>query len=146
MAHDAKDFVVSNARAALAQPLRASSATGKTETIAKETRHSEFGAVPSYLKERQAVWAREADAKRKAEEEKDVPRGMRIMPEEERLETIAMLEASLKETREALSKFKFVVDVPSQVRRKAELEEKLTKLEEALRVFSKPRVLVKLDA
>lgn len=108
-------------------------------------KHESYGAVPAYLRERQAQWAREAEAKAKAEAEKDVPKGMRLLPESERLETLSMLEAKMAETREELSKFKLRLVVPSHIKRKADLEEKLSKMEEAQRVFSKTRVFVKLD-
>lgn len=111
--------------------------------IAK-AKHAEYGAVPAYLRERQAQWAREAEAKAKAEAEKDVPKGMRLLPEAERLETLSMLEAKIAETRDELSKFKLRLVVPSHIKRKSDLEEKLTKMEEAVRVFSKTRVFVKL--
>jgi hypothetical protein len=41
---------------------------------------------------------------------------------------------------------KLHVTVPSQVRRKAELEAKMAQLEDAVAVFSRTRVFVKLDA
>ncbi len=36
------------------------------------------------------------------------------------------------------------VEIPSALRRKAELEAKVGKLEDAVRIFSRPRVFVKL--
>ena len=36
------------------------------------------------------------------------------------------------------------VEIPSALRRKAELEGKVSKLEDAVKVFSRPRVFVKL--
>lgn len=102
--------------------------------------------MPAYLRERQAEWAAAAAAKKKAESEADVPSGMRLMSEPERVETLDMVRAGIADTHAALSKFKLLVDTPSQVRRKAELEAKLAQLEEAQRVFSRTRVFVKLDA
>jgi hypothetical protein len=48
------------------------------------------------------------------------------------------------EARTALGRIKMTTDVPSQLRKKAELEDKLTKLEAAIKIFSQPRVFVRL--
>jgi hypothetical protein len=137
-----RDFLHDNAVAARERPKSGHAKPRKTEPV---PRHEEFGEVPTYLKVRQAEWAKEAEVKRKAAEDKDVPAGMRLMPDSERLETLELLKAGISETQAALSKFKLNVTVPSQVRRKAELENKMTQLEEAQRVFGKTRVFVKLD-
>lgn len=104
------------------------------------------GEVPRYLKERQAEWAAVEAAKRKAEEDKDIPPGMRVMPDAERTDMLAMLREGIAEAKEELSKFRLVTTVPSQLRKKTELEGKLAKMEEAVHVFSRERVFVKLDA
>jgi len=139
----ARDFVHTNIRSAVeaGRPTSRPGTAGSTPE-----KHAEYGTVPEYLRARQAEWAAEAAVAAKKEAEKDVPPGMRLMPEDERLATLAMLDAGITETRDALSKFKLTVVVPSQQRRKAELEAKITQLEDAVRVFSRTRVFVKLDA
>lgn len=106
-------------------------------------RHSEYGAVPKYLRDRQAEWAAAEEARKKAEADKDVPKGMRIMPEGERLDMLAMLRDSIAEARDELSKFRLVLSVPSQIKRRSDLEAKLAQMEEAVGVFSRERVFVK---
>lgn len=106
-------------------------------------RHTEYGAVPKYLRERQAEWAAAEEARKKAEADKDVPKGMRIMPEAERLDMLAMLRDSILEAKDELSKFKLVLSVPSQIKRRGDLEAKLAQMEEAVAVFSRERVFVK---
>ena len=129
---------------------------------------------PSDLKDRQRQWAAAAEEQRLAAENADVPRGMRVMGDAEKAESIALLEASMADCREELSRFKLRVELPSQIRRHgeswdqtqgsrserfseaslalpspyhaAELEAKMRKMEEALAVFRRPRVFVQLDA
>lgn len=108
-------------------------------------RHEEFGAVPKYLQDRQKQWALEAEERKKKEAEKDIPAGMRLMPEQERQETLAMLEKSIQEARDELGRFKLRLTVPSQIQRKAAVEDKIVQLEKAVGVFSRPKVFVKID-
>jgi hypothetical protein len=109
------------------------------------SKRADFGAVPAYLKARQAEWAAAEDAKKAAAAASDVPPGMRVMGEAERADTLAMLAAGIADTKAALSAMKLHVDVPSHIRRKADLEAKLAKLEAAVGVFSRPRVFVNID-
>lgn len=107
-------------------------------------KRTDYGEVPAYLKARQAEWAAAEAARKKAAEEADVPAGMRVMPEAERLETLDLLRSGIAEAQAELSRFKLRVVVPSHVARKAELEAKIDQLEKAMGVFSKTRVLVKI--
>ena len=67
------------------------------------------------------------------------------MSEAEKAESIALLEASMADCREELSKFKLRIELPTQIRRHAELEAKMKKMEEAMGVFRRPRVFVQRD-
>jgi len=138
-----KDFLSENARAAMAERARAA----EVDPAAPLPRGADYGKLPGYLRERKEAWAAEAEARRAAElEAQGCPRGHRLMPEAERLETLALLRASCGEARDALQRMPLRVEIPSAVRKKHELEAKLTKLEEALKVFERPRVFVKIDA
>jgi hypothetical protein len=70
---------------------------------------------------------------------------MRLMPEAERLETLALLRSGIAEVQAELSRFKLRLVVPSHIARKAELEARLDKMEAAVGVFSKTKVLVKIE-
>jgi hypothetical protein len=148
------------------------------------TQRENYGKVPEYLEARKAHWAVEESAARKEREIREAcPPGHRMMPEEERAETLALvtqsLEAAKKEvsgewgsaghclplrhcqcthpsisptytlaththTHTQLTAMPLRVEIPSALRRKAELEGKVSKLEDAVKVFSRPRVFVKL--
>lgn len=72
-----------------------------------------------------------------------IPDGMRIMGDDERTDTLAVLEKNKEEVERELSHLPFVVKVPSQVRLKNQLERRLHEIEEAKKIFSRPKVLVK---
>lgn len=140
-----RDFVAHNTTAAVAAAAAAASAkrgSGKAD----DARHRAYGAVPDYLKDRQKQWAAAEEEKRVAAENADVPRGMRVMSDAEKAESIALLEASMADCAAELSRFKLRVELPSQVKRHAELEMKMKKMEDAMAIFRRPRVFVQLDA
>jgi hypothetical protein len=67
---------------------------------------------------------------------------MRMLPEEERQETLAMLEKNKQEVDKAIRALPFVIETPSQIRRQNELNARLKEIEEAVRIFSRSKVLV----
>jgi Calmodulin-binding len=73
-----------------------------------------------------------------------IPEGMRIMPEEERLETLAILETNRLEVEQEIQKLPFVIETPSAVKHKNHLEKRLQEIEEATKIFSRSKVLVKI--
>lgn len=67
---------------------------------------------------------------------------MRLLPEEERLETLAILERNKHDVERALQGLPIIIETPSQIRRKDELEKRLKEIEDAFKVFSRSKVLV----
>ncbi|RYH12570.1 hypothetical protein EON65_37915 [archaeon] len=55
---------------------------------ALEPRHEEYGQVPQYLQQRREQWEADEDAKRRNAPDPDCPPGMKLMPEQERLQTL----------------------------------------------------------
>lgn len=110
-------------------------------------KHEEYGAVPTYLRERKDKWAvEEAERKKASEEAALCPPGHRLLAEEERLETLELLKKSAADTKDALSRMPLRVELPSALRKMQEMEDKLKKLEASLVLFSKPRVYVRIGA
>lgn len=138
-----RDFVRANvATLAAAAPRRRPS----VDPAAPAPKPADYGAVPAYLAARKADWAADADARaRAAEEAARCPPGHRLLGDGEREETLALLRASLAEAADAVARQPLRVESISAVRRAAELEAKLDKLEKAVALFSKPRVYVRLD-
>jgi Calmodulin-binding len=81
-----------------------------------------------------------------AKEASLIPAGMRLLSDEERIETLEILESNRQEVEHSLQRMPVVVETLSQVKHKTQLERKLNEIEEAKRIFSRPKVLVKNDA
>ncbi|KAJ3031987.1 UNVERIFIED_CONTAM: hypothetical protein HDU68_009088 [Siphonaria sp. JEL0065] len=70
---------------------------------------------------------------------------MKLLPEEERLETLAFLEESMKAQKKLLhelSQFGLVVETAKMKNKRSMLETKLNEIEEAIGVFSRKKVFV----
>ena len=76
------------------------------------------------------------------EEKAKMPPGTRLMPENERLETLNDLHDSKRELNTALEKLPVVSKTLQMERHKKDLEEKLMKIEKAIETFSRKTVYV----
>ena len=70
------------------------------------------------------------------------PPGTRLMPEDERLETLKDLIDSKKEVNSVLERLPVVSKTLTMERHKKDLETKLIRIEKAIETFSKPKVYV----
>lgn len=141
-----RDFVRENAAEVASKAASPRTARGRrVEADPDFTKREGYGKVPNYLIQRKVELAREAEAKRAAQEAEAVPAGMRVMPEDERQETLQLLAKSKREAYDRLQQMPFVCETPSQKRAKEETEKRITELEEAERAFARKRVLVKAD-
>ncbi|KAG2494455.1 hypothetical protein HYH03_007507 [Edaphochlamys debaryana] len=104
----------------------------------------DFGQVPQYLLERKLQMAADQEAAVRAKEAALIPPGMRLMPEEERQETLELLKKNRDEVDRAIQGLPLRIETPSAIRRKDELERRLREIEDALKIFSRPKVLVHL--
>ena len=104
--------------------------------------HKNQGKVPSYLNK--YAKEREKEAKRKAAEIEmsKHPPGTRLMPEEERQETLRDLKEAQAATKAKYESLPVVAHSGKMERHKVELEEKMLRLEKAVATFSKPTVYV----
>lgn len=108
----------------------------------QRARHSSFGRIPRYLLERKEQWAQEEEERRRDAPDPDCPPGMVLLDEDERLRTLQVLATSLEEARLRMNRLPLRVETLSQVRRKNELEAKLREIEDAIKVFDRPKVYV----
>lgn len=70
-----------------------------------EPKREGYGKVPTYLESRKAEWAAKSEKERKEKEIRDAcPPGHRMMPEEERVETLAMVTSALEIAKKEVSK------------------------------------------
>jgi hypothetical protein len=106
------------------------------------SRHNEFGRVPAYLEERKAQWEEQEAERIRNAPDPNCPRGMCIMPESERLDTLRTLRESLRECQNQLERMPFVIETPSMKKKHTDLEFKMKEIEQAIAIFSKPKVYV----
>lgn len=109
------------------------------------SKHDEYGRVPEYLEERKAKWAEDEEEIRRRRPDPNCPPGMCLMPEEERMQTLEVLQQSKTEALNQLRKLPFVVETPMMKKKQEYLEGKLREIEGALVIFSKPKVYIAKD-
>jgi hypothetical protein len=104
------------------------------------------GAIPKYLQERQQAWQKEKEQRKRDAPDTACPPGHVKLPDSERLETLKMLKKRHAELVQQLNMLPVSMDTLKVRNRKIELEKELNKLEEGIKVFSRPKVFVKIDA
>ncbi|XP_043964401.1 enkurin domain-containing protein 1 isoform X2 [Gambusia affinis] len=138
------DFVKYNARAARKTSLRRSQSL--TNLRDKPIPSAVKGQVPQYLEERKKQWQKEEEERKRNAPDPRVPAGHMTLPESERQETLK----SLKDTHDSLVSELLSLPLKSdglRVRtRRAQLDCRLSEIEEAIRIFSRDRVYVKVDS
>lgn len=103
------------------------------------------GKVPKYLKNRQEKWKQDEARRIANTPDPSIPPGHTLMPREERLQTLASLEKNHEELVTQLNALPVRVDTLRVKTKKSELEKKLVEIEDAIKIFSRPKVFVKLD-
>ncbi|XP_064016698.1 enkurin domain-containing protein 1 isoform X2 [Pogoniulus pusillus] len=147
------DFIKHNARNAKRAPLRRSqSLQALAELLEQKQQEQEDynrqqkGHVPQYLLQRRELWRRQREEQLRSLPDPDTPPGHSLVPEGQRLETLSNLEQSQEQLVKELLMLPVRADTLSLQKRRVELERKLSQLEEAIRIFSRPKVFIKLDS
>mmetsp|Transcript_37004 Transcript_37004/g.37657 ORF Transcript_37004/g.37657 Transcript_37004/m.37657 type:complete len:300 (+) Transcript_37004:183-1082(+) len=109
-------------------------------------KHEAYGRLPDYLMERKMKAAIDEEERKKNAPDPDCPRGMKRMPEEERLSTLEVLTSSKEECMRQLSKLPFIIDTPMLKNKQENLEQKLREIDNALELFRKPKVFIAMDS
>merc|ERR1719222_171857 len=108
-------------------------------------RKQDYGKVPQYMKEmKMEKEAKEREAVLEAERRK-IPPGMRKMTDEERAETMQILECNKKQIMDSIKNLPLVIETPSMKRYQSELNQKMNEIEKTMAVFRKPIVFVAMD-
>ncbi|MFT7805051.1 enkurin domain-containing protein 1-like [Arapaima gigas] len=140
------DFVSLNARAAGKTALRRSQSLQNISSQQQKSVCAPKGLVPQYLEKRKEQWQREEEERRRNLPDPSVPAGHTLVPEKERQEMLQ----SLKNTQQSLVKELLAlpvrVDTLSIQSRRAELDRRLSELDEAIKIFSRDKVFVKIDS
>ncbi|XP_063168921.1 enkurin domain-containing protein 1 [Candoia aspera] len=147
------DFVSHNAQnAKRASMQRSRSLQSMTKVLEQKQKDLEEyntkqkGHVPRYLIERKDHWRREAEERLRNTPDPDTPPGHAMMPESQRLETLKNLRESQEKLLKDLLLLPVRIDTLSVQTRRVSLEKKLSQIEEALKIFSRAKVFIKLDS
>ncbi|XP_008334359.1 enkurin domain-containing protein 1 [Cynoglossus semilaevis] len=138
------DFIRHNARAAGKAGLRRSQSL--TNLRDKPVPSAVKGQVPQYLEERKEQWRREAEERRKNAPDPTIPSGHTMMSESERQETLKSLKETHRSLVTELLSIPLKADNLSVRSRRAHLDCRLSEIEEAIKIFSRDKVYVKIDS
>merc|ERR1712070_105875 len=100
------------------------------ERIEPSQKHGNFGKVPAYLQTRKDELADKEAARQAALEAEDLPPGMKLLSEAERVAMLRKLEDSKKEVLGDLQKLPLTVETPSHIRHRNSLEDRLKEVED----------------
>nr|CAD7257706.1 unnamed protein product [Timema shepardi] len=100
--------------------------------------------VYRYLRDRQEQWQKALEAKLANIPDPLCPEGHVPLPDQERKETLNLLRNSYAEMVKELNMMPVRSDTLRARQRKIELESQLNKLEDGIKVFSRPRVFIKV--
>lgn len=147
--HNNYDFIKINGIAARQGKMtRAPSLTALDDLKKKqeeELKKYKKGEVPSYLKSRQEQWKKEEHDRIANAPDPSCPEGHRVLPEAERRETLELLKNKQQELIGKMSSLPLRTDTFRMRSCKQELEQKLAEMEEAIKIFSRPKVFVKVE-
>lgn len=141
------DFIKLNGRAVKHPHVpRAPSLTALDDL--KKKQEDEFkkhkkGEVPTYLRARKDQWKKEEEDRIANTPDPSCPEGHRVLPEAERRETLDLLKNKQQELISKLQSLPLRTDTFRMRSCKQELENKLAEMEEAIKIFSRPKVFVK---
>ncbi|XP_033475035.2 enkurin domain-containing protein 1 [Epinephelus lanceolatus] len=138
------DFIKHNARSAGKTVLRRSQSL--TNLREKPIPSAVIGQVPQYLEERKEQWQREEEERRRNAPDPTAPAGHTLMPESERQETLKSLKETHRSLVSELLSLPLKADNLGVRSRQAHLDCKLSEIEEAIKIFSRDKVYVKIDS
>ncbi|KAL9658281.1 hypothetical protein ABK040_015603 [Willaertia magna] len=141
-----KDYIKQNAKDELKQIATKNQNKLNRNETEEYQKPNEFGKIPKYLKDRKKQWEEEA-LRQKIEVQKvdECPPGMRLLPEEERLETLRELEKNKETVMTDIRKMPLICDTVVLQKRKTFLENKLLDIEAAIRTFSRKKLYIADD-
>lgn len=138
------DFVSHNARAASKTSLRRSQSL---QNLRDKTPPSAVkGKVPEYLEQRKVQWKKEEEERRRNTPDPSIPAGHTQMSERKRQETLQSLKETHRSLVSELLSLPVNTDTLSLRSRRAGLDQRLSEVEEAIKIFSRDKVYVKVDS
>ncbi|KTF79285.1 hypothetical protein cypCar_00047563 [Cyprinus carpio] len=100
----------------------------------------------SHLEQRKLQWKKEEDERRRNTPDPSIPAGHTQMSERERQETLRSLKDTHRSLVSELLSLPIKADTLSVRSRRAQLDQRLSEVEEAIKIFSRDKVYVKVDS
>ncbi|XP_059193889.1 enkurin domain-containing protein 1 isoform X2 [Centropristis striata] len=138
------DFVKHNARSAGKTLMRRSQSLSNLQD--KPIPSAIKGQVPQYLEERKEQWLKEEEERKRNAPDPSAPAGHTLMPESERQETLKSLKETHRSLVTELLSLPLKADNLSIRSRRGHLDCRLSEIEEAIKIFSRDKVYVKIDS
>ena len=107
-------------------------------------KHKNYGKVPNYIKRYELEREIKKEEIKKQKELKKIPKGMKLLSEEERLSTLNGLILNKKELINQLEKMPITTRTLAVQNKKEELSQKINEIEKAIEMFSKKQVFIHL--
>ncbi|XP_063799893.1 enkurin domain-containing protein 1-like [Pseudophryne corroboree] len=146
------DFVAHNARNAKKVQIRRSRSMETLNDVLEEKKRQQKdydskqkGQVPQYLLDLKDKWMKERAELKKQTPDPSMPPGHTLMPERERQDTLNKIKQTQSQLIKDLLMLPIRADTLSIQNRRTELEKKLSEIEEAIKIFSRPKVFIKID-
>ncbi|CAF2946549.1 unnamed protein product [Rotaria sp. Silwood2] len=117
----------------------------KKEQQLQDYYEKQKGRVPDYIERIREKRTQEIDDERANAPDPDCPAGHVKVDNEKRLSTLRQLELSRAELEKKISHLPIRNDSLTLRRTKEDIEKKIIELDEAIKIFSKPKVFVKLE-
>ncbi|KAI8608169.1 calmodulin-binding-domain-containing protein [Chytriomyces sp. MP71] len=105
-------------------------------------RGTKMGELPKYLLDRKMEWAEREKERLEALKNECIPKGMKLIPDDERMDTLNFLLDTQQKLLSELSHFALVIESAKLKNKRSMLENKLKEIDEAIGVFSRKKVYV----
>ncbi|KAL5251179.1 hypothetical protein ACHWQZ_G016775 [Mnemiopsis leidyi] len=144
-----RNFIAENAQKAKAAPIRVDPMKLHDRKVAKKkedvNKSYQRGVVPDYLKERVSQWKEEERERIANLPDPTVPEGHVVMDQREKEETLTVLVKSREKLLGQLQNMPLRNDTLRLHNTRNELESKLGEIDDAIKIFSRPRVFIKQE-
>jgi len=105
----------------------------------------QLGVVPKYLHVRQKQWRDEEEKRKRDAPDPSIPPGLELLPDAERLQTLSQLDQNYNELVKQMLLLPVRMDTLRVRQQKENIEKEMVKVEEAIKIFSQPKVFIKKD-
>lgn len=112
----------------------------------EELQRYKKGVVPNYLVTRKVQWRKEEEDRIANTPDPAMPPGHKVLPENERMKTLNLLKEREADLMKKLSALPLRMDTFRLRTEKQELEAKLAEIDEGKKIFSRPKVFVRIDS